>query len=98
MIPITTFASGVSFKIKVHPRDKKNAITGIIGDALKISVTAPPTDGKANQAVIEFLADFFEIPRSSVTIASGDTSRLKVIRLKGISADQVRNALAEKTK
>src|SRR5437868_6532251 len=92
------FAFGVSFKIKVHPRAKKNAITGIVADALKLSVTAPPTDGKANQAVIEFLADFFEIPRSSVTIASGDTGRLKVIRLNGISADQVLNALAEKKK
>jgi uncharacterized protein (TIGR00251 family) len=96
-IPITTSASGVSFKIKVHPRAKKNAITGTVGDALKISVTAPPADSKANQAVIEFLADFFEIPRSSVTIASGDTGRLKVIRISGMSADQLRGALAETT-
>ena len=97
-IPITTSAAGVSFKIKVHPRAKKNAITGVVGDALRISVTAPPADGKANQAVIEFLADFFEIPRSSVTIASGDTSRLKVIRISGMSADQLRGTLAETTK
>ena|SRR5437588_7922960 len=98
MIPITTSASGVSFKIKVHPRAKKNAITGVVGDALKISVTAPPVDGKANQTVVEFLADFFEIPRSSVTIASGDTGRLKVIRINGMSAGSVRDVLAEKTK
>jgi len=97
-IPITTSAARVSFKIKVHPRAKKNAITGIIGNALKVSVTAPPADGKANQAVIEFLADFFEIPRSSITIASGDTSRFKVIRISGMSADQLRGALAETTK
>jgi uncharacterized protein (TIGR00251 family) len=98
MIPISTSASGISFKIKVHPRGKKNAITGVIGDALKVSVTAPPTDGKANQAVIEFFADFFAIPRSSVTIASGDTGRLKLIRISGISADQLRTVLGEKIK
>jgi|SRR5712671_3561136 len=97
-IPITTSAAGVSFNIKVHPRAKKNAITGVIGDALKISVTAPPADGKANQAIIEFLAHFFRIPRSSITIASGNTGRLKVIRISGMSADQLREALAETTK
>jgi uncharacterized protein (TIGR00251 family) len=98
MIPITTSPSGVSFKIKVHPRSRKNAITGIVGDALKVSVTTPPAGGKANQALIEFLADFFAIPRSSITIASGETGRLKVIRVSGISADQLRTVLVEKTK
>jgi uncharacterized protein (TIGR00251 family) len=96
MIPITTSPSGVSFKIKVHPRGKRNAITGVIGDALKMSVTAPPTDGKANQALVEFFADFFAIPRSSVTIASGDTGRLKVIRISRMSADKLRTMLVVK--
>ena len=65
----------------MHPRARKNAITGTVGDALKLSLTAPPVDGKANQAVIEFFADLFAIPRSSVTIASGETSRNKVVRV-----------------
>ena len=87
-------AAGTSFTIKVHPRARKNAITGTVGDALKLSLTAPPVDGKANQAVIEFFADFFQIPRASVTIASGETSRLKTVRIHGLSATQLRQRLA----
>jgi uncharacterized protein (TIGR00251 family) len=85
MIPITESAKGVTFSIKVHPRAHKNAITGAIGDALKLSLTAPPVEGRANQAVIEFFAELFEIPRSSVTIASGETSRNKVVRIAGLT-------------
>jgi len=82
--------SAVTFAVKVHPRAKKNAITGELGDALKISLTAPPIDGKANEACIEFFAKLLKVPRSSVTIASGHTSRSKVIRVAGLSAEEVR--------
>jgi uncharacterized protein (TIGR00251 family) len=95
MIPVSESRKGVSFAVKVHPRAHKNAITGTIGDALKLALTAPPVAGRANQALSEFLAEFFEIPRSSITIASGETSRNKVVRLTGISADQVRARLAD---
>jgi hypothetical protein len=84
---------GVTFAVKVHPRAKKNAITGELGDALKISLTAPPSDGRANQACIEFLAKLLKVPRSSVTIASGQTSRNKVIRVAGVTTEQVRGQL-----
>ena len=84
MIPLRETATGVSFAVKVHPRARKNAITGEVGDALKLSLTAPPVDGKANQAVIEFFAGLFEIPRSSVTITSGQTSRLKAVHIAGV--------------
>ncbi len=94
MILIHESASGVSFALKVHPRARKNAITGTVGDALKLALTAPPVEGKANQAVIEFFAGLFQIPRSSVTIASGETSRNKVIRINGLSAERVRERLA----
>jgi uncharacterized protein (TIGR00251 family) len=87
MIPVAIqeSAKGISFAVKVHPRARKNAITGVVGDALKLALTAPPVEGKANQAVIEFFAALFQIPRSSVTIASGETSRNKVIRIAGVS-------------
>jgi uncharacterized protein (TIGR00251 family) len=55
-----------------------------VGDALKVALTAPPLEGRANQAVIDFLAELFDIPRASVTIASGATSRNKVVRIAGI--------------
>ena len=94
MIPLNETTKGLTFAVKVHPRARKNEITGTVGDALKLALTAPPVEGKANQAVIEFFADFFDIPRSSVTIASGETSRNKVVRVTGIGAQQVRERLA----
>ena len=86
-------ADGVTFAVKVHPRAKKNAITGELGDALKVSLTTPPIEGRANQACIEFLAKLLKVPRSSVTIASGQTSRNKVVRVAGLTAQQVRDRL-----
>jgi len=83
-------ASGASIQVRIHPRAKKNGITGEVGDALKVSLTTPPIDGRANAACIEFFAKLLKVPRSSVTIASGQTSRNKVIRVAGLTADQVR--------
>jgi uncharacterized protein (TIGR00251 family) len=95
MIPVRESAKGVAFAIKVQPRARKNAITGVVGEALKLALTAPPVDGRANQAVIEFLAGFFEIPRASVTIASGETSRNKVVRITGLSKQVAERKLGE---
>jgi uncharacterized protein len=80
-------ANGITLAVKVHPRAKKNAITGMVGDALKLSLTSPPVDGRANEACIEFFAKLFRVPRSSVTIAAGEKSRTKVIRVVGLTAD-----------
>jgi uncharacterized protein (TIGR00251 family) len=93
MIPVHDTPAGVTFAVKVHPRAKNNAITGEVGDALKVALTAPPVDGKANAACIEFFAQLLNVPRSSVTIASGQSSRNKVIRVSGITAQQVRDRL-----
>jgi uncharacterized protein (TIGR00251 family) len=94
MFPIHDTAGGVSFAVKVHPRARKNAITGELGDAIKVSITAPPVDGKANEACTELFADLLKVPRSSVTIASGQNSPHKVIRVNGISAQELRKRLA----
>ncbi len=88
MIPIHGTPTGISFAVRIHPRAKKNAITGEVGDALKISLTAPPIDGKANAACIDFLAKLLRVSRASVTIASGETSRQKVIRVAGITLEE----------
>ncbi|HEV3038360.1 MAG TPA: DUF167 domain-containing protein [Candidatus Angelobacter sp.] len=95
MIPIRESSGCITFSIKVQPRAKKNAITGTVGDALKVSLTAPPVDGKANQAVIEFFAGIFKLPRSSITIASGETSRVKTIRITGVSKATVEQRLID---
>jgi len=93
LIPIHDSPLGASFAVKVHPRAKKNAITGELGDALKVALTAPPVEGKANEACIEFFAVLLRVPRSSVTIASGQTNRRKVIRVAGLTSQQVRERL-----
>ena len=93
MIPIQQSESGVSFQVRVHPRAKKNAITGEVGDALKVALTAPPVDGKANAACIEFFAKLLKVPRASVTIAAGQTSRNKVVRVAGLTAAELQTRL-----
>jgi len=94
-IPLQESKSSVTFAIRVHPRATKNAITGEVGDALKVSLTTPPVEGRANEACIEFFAKLLKLPRSSVTIASGQTSRNKVIRVAGLTAEQVRVRIEE---
>ena len=93
MAVTTNSPAGVTFAVKVHPRAKKNAITGKVGDALKVSLIAPPTDGKANQSCIDFFAKLLNVPRSSVTIAAGQSSRNKVIRVAGLSAEEITKRL-----
>jgi uncharacterized protein (TIGR00251 family) len=94
MIPVNDTAAGATFAVRVHPRARKNAITGTLGDALKLSLTAPPVEGRANQACIEFLAEVLRLPRSSVTIAAGHASRNKVVRVSGFSASAVAERIA----
>jgi uncharacterized protein len=81
VIPIHDTAQGATFAVKVHPRAKKNAITGEVGDALKLSLTSPPVDGRANEACIEFFAKLLKVSRTSVTIAAGESSRNKIVRV-----------------
>ena len=95
MIPVNDTAAGATFAVRVHPRARKNAITGTLGDALKLSLTAPPAEGRANQACVEFLAEVLRLPRSSVTIAAGPASRNKVVRVAGLTASALQQRLSE---
>jgi len=93
VIPLREGPDGLSFAVRVQPRARRNAIIGELGDALKIALTAPPVDGRANEACVEFFAELFDVPRSSVTITSGQSSRNKVIRVMGISVAEIRRRL-----
>lgn len=88
MIPIRSTAAGSTFAVKVQPRARRNAVVGQLGDALKIALTAPPLEGRANQALVEFLAEILNLPRSSITIAAGQGSRRKVVAIAGLSAEE----------
>jgi len=68
-------------RIHVQPRASKNEVCGIHGDSLKIRLTSPPVDGAANKLCREFFAALLEVSRSSVEIISGETSRLKRVRI-----------------
>jgi uncharacterized protein len=81
----------VTFALRVRPRAHKNAITGEVGGALKLSLTASPADGRANEACLAFFANLLKVPRSSVTIATGRSSRNKVIGVTGVTAKWVRD-------
>jgi uncharacterized protein len=84
---------GVTLMVKVVPRSSKNSVAGISGDAFKINLTAPPVDGAANQALIELLAKLCQLPKSNVTILSGETSRLKKVHISGANLAQVKTIL-----
>ena len=81
-------------RIHVQPRASANGLAGLQGDALKLRLTTPPVDGKANKAVIAYLAKFFHLPKSSLSIKSGQQSRSKTVVIKGADEQQVRRALA----
>lgn len=93
MIPVKDTSGGATFAIRVQPRASRNAVVGEMGDALKIALTSPPVDGKANTAVVEFFAKLLDVSRSSVTIAAGETSRNKVIKISGLTAGEVEQRL-----
>jgi uncharacterized protein (TIGR00251 family) len=93
MVRVHESAAGVTFAVRVQPRASRNSIIGEIGDALKIGLIAPPVEGKANQACVDFLAGILKLPRSAIVITSGERGRNKVIRVTGISAAQLQQRL-----
>jgi len=93
MIPLRESAGAVTFAVRVHPRAKRDALTGTHGDALKLSLTAPPVEGRANEAVVGFFARLLRLPRSSITIQAGQASRNKVVRISGVSAAELTQRL-----
>ncbi|MFY9175712.1 MAG: DUF167 domain-containing protein [Peptococcia bacterium] len=86
---IQEIEGGVQFRIKVQPRSSKNQVCGIHGDAIKLKLTAPPVDGAANEACQRYLADLFGLAISRIQIISGQTSRNKLIRVEGLSQDEI---------
>ncbi|MGC2403693.1 MAG: DUF167 domain-containing protein [Acidobacteriaceae bacterium] len=93
MIPIHNHPLGATFAVRVQPHAARTAIAGTVGDALKLSVTAPALEDKANAAVVEYLAEVFAVPRATVHVVAGDRSRNKVIRVAGRTASELEQSL-----
>jgi uncharacterized protein (TIGR00251 family) len=83
MLEIMKTATGPVFRVRVQPGASKNQIVGVQQDALKIRISAPPVEGKANKALVQFLAEQLEVRRSQVEILSGHATRRKTIHLIG---------------
>jgi len=88
-VAVSRSTSGVTFVVRVTPRAGRTDITGVHGDALAMRLAAAPVDGAANDALVGFLAETFDLPRRAVTILSGHTSRNKRVALAGISEPEV---------
>lgn len=92
-------ANGVTLAVRAQPGAKKTAITGVYGEGLnaqlKIAVHAPPLEGRANAALIAFLAETFAVPKNAVEIITGELSRSKVLLLRGVTLADVEAKIAE---
>lgn len=76
-------------RVYVQPRASRNEVVGLHGEALKIRLTTPPVDGKANKALLAFLSKLLHIPKSSVSLHSGHQNRNKVVSIDGIQEEQL---------
>ena len=81
-------------RVHVQPRAAKSAAAGLMGESLKIRLAAPPVDGKANQALVAFVADLCDLPKRAVSLKSGETSREKTLVLTGADEAALRRTLA----
>lgn len=79
----------ITLTLHIQPGAKKTEFAGLHGDALKIRLAAPPVDGKANEALVKFLADVLHLPKSAITLKSGQTSRRKVLEVTGATAASI---------
>ncbi|MBI4673875.1 MAG: YggU family protein [Chloroflexi bacterium] len=84
---------GITFSVKVIPRAKRDEIVGVEGEAVKIRLNAPPVEGRANEALIKFLAQVLGVARAQVEIVRGDTSRRKVVRVRGVGLAKIKELL-----
>jgi len=85
---------GCTLSVRVHPGAKRDAVTGTHADAIKIALSAPPVDGRANDALIAFIAEQLRLPRTRIALLSGVSSRSKVLHITGKSAAEVQAALS----
>jgi uncharacterized protein (TIGR00251 family) len=82
-------AEGIILNIRVQPGARRSAIAGLHGDALKIAVTAPPEDGRANKMVLELLRESLNLKRSQIELFSGATHRDKQVLIRGFGRDEL---------
>ncbi len=95
-VSVHPHADGATLAVRAQPGAKKNAVLGEQAGALKVAVTAPPEDGRANAALLEVIRDWLGVKRSQVELLSGASNRNKVFLIRELTADQLTTRLAEK--
>ena len=85
-----------TLSVRVQPRASRNEVAGLVGETLQIRLTAPPVEGEANEACLDFLAKLLDLSPSRLAIIHGDRSRNKVVRITGLTQDEVRARLSNK--
>jgi uncharacterized protein (TIGR00251 family) len=88
-------AGTVIFAVRVQPRASKDEIAGEMAGALKIRLQAPALDGRANEALIEFLAELLKTPKAAVRILNGERSRVKRVEIRGATKQQIERLLMQ---
>jgi uncharacterized protein len=96
-ITITPHAEGCVLAVRAQPGARKNAVLGEQAGALKVAVTAPPEDGRANAALVELLHDWLGVKRSAVELVGGQTNRNKTFLIRGLTPDELRERVAAKS-
>ena len=86
---------GCRINIRVTPRSSRCRVDGCLGEVLKVRLAAPPVEGKANEALLEFLADELDVPRRSVQLEAGAQSRLKRVLIQGLSKAETARRLGQ---
>jgi uncharacterized protein (TIGR00251 family) len=90
---LTETSTGVTLTVRVTPRASKNEIAGVTEGALKVRLIAPPVEGAANAALLAFLADALGLRRGQITLLAGRSARQKLVRIVGLSAQEVERRL-----
>ncbi len=96
MIAVTPHAEGVTLAVRAQPGARKNAVLGEQAGTLKVAVTAPPEDGRANAALVEVLKDCLGVKRSQVELLSGQTNRNKVFLIRNVTAEEITQRIADR--
>jgi uncharacterized protein (TIGR00251 family) len=95
-VTITPHSEGAILAVRAQPGAKRNAVLGEQAGALKVAVTAPPEDGRANAALVEVLRDWLGLKRSQVELASGQTNRNKTFLIRGITVEALQSLVVAK--
>jgi uncharacterized protein len=92
-LELTRHEGALLMRLRVSPGARRDRLMGVHGNALKLAVAAPPEDGKANAAVLAFLADLLDAPERDLRLTSGHASRDKRVCISGLTADDIRARL-----